>query len=90
MPHQKGLHATVSFVLGVEGVNFLTSTLKFKYSVADSTVPVTVVPCILVQATVCLARRKRRFSKLHWSLISSLSSSSFVVSRSFFCHNFPL
>ena len=81
--HQKGLHATVVIVLDIGGINTVTSTLKSLNSVAVSTVPVTVVPCMLIQAPVFLARSKSYFSKAPWSLTITLIFESFAVSCSF-------
>ena len=78
--HQKYLHATVAFVLGVRWVNVVTSTYKFLDSVKSITVPLTVVACTLIQAPVCLVHRKRRFLKAPWLLTIPWSFASFLAS----------
>ena len=55
--HQKGLHATVAFMLEYRGVNIVASTLKPQNSVADINIPVTVIPCMLSQSPVFLSQR---------------------------------
>ena len=66
--HIKSLQATAVFLLNVRAVNVIISTLKSSNSVACSTVPVAIVPIMLNQEPVYLARRKMRFFKSLWSL----------------------
>ena len=78
--HRKGLHATVAFLLGVGGVNNIMITLKSQSSVAANIVPLTMVPCTIIQAPVCLVQKNRRFSNVPWLLKVSRSFASFTIS----------
>ena len=78
--HQRGLHATVAFVLEIGGVEFVTSTFKNQIFVADSTVPVSVLPRTLIQTPVWLACSKRHVSNAFWSLTIPLHFAPFAAS----------
>ena len=55
-------------------------------AIVESTSPVTVVPCTISQAPMCLERCQRCFSKAPWVLTITCSLASFTVSYYFFNH----
>ena len=81
MMHQKGLHETVTFILEVRGLKVVTRIKISQNAVADSNVSVTISPSMIIQALVCLARRKRIFPKAPWLLMINRSFVSFAASQ---------
>ena len=71
------------------GSNVLMSILKLQTFVVADDIPVTVVPHTLIQAPVCLVRRKRGFLKAPWSLTIPWSFASFAASQSFLLSRLP-
>ena len=81
MTHQKGLHETITFILEVRGLKVVTRIKISQNAVADSNVSVTISPSMIIQALVCLARRKRLFPKAPWLLMINRSFVSFAASQ---------
>ena len=80
----KGCATDVSFSLKFRRGNIIMCALKSQYSVADNTVPVTIVPRTLSQAPVFLVRIIRRWSFPSRSVTSSLGLVS-LTSSLIFC-----
>ena len=62
------MRANIVFFIKVRGGNIVTYAQKSLDSMADSNVPVTIVPLIFRQEPVCFARRSRQLPRVSSSL----------------------
>ena len=85
--YEKELSATIKYILKVRRGIIVTFTQKLRYSMANSTVPVTVVLRTVSQEPVCLAQRNRQRSKALRDLIIAYSL-VFLISYQVLCRHY--